>query len=393
MRGFLVIWHRWFGLAAACFLFLAGLTGAVIAWNTELDAWLNPQLFDVSPQESGQSALALADAFEAKHPGVVVTWLPLQRVPGESQAMSVQPRTGSPAPGYDQIWLDPTDGHVLGSRTWDAVSLDRKQWLPMLYRFHYTLMLPVIHGVNLGIWLMGLLALAWSVDCVVALWLSFPKLASWRKSLAFRWSQRGYKLIFDLHRSTGVWIWLFLLAIAVSSFSLNLPQLARSMVGAVSTLSVSPYQRAKPPAADRTWISREQAVKIAEAEARRRGWQMPSGGLYHFVPGGIYGVGFFEPGDDHGGSGLGNPWIYVDDHDGSLRQVVVPGAGSAGDVFFQAQFPIHSGRIIGLPGRILVSFFGLCVAILCVTGIVIWARKRRARRATQSAARVARQSS
>jgi uncharacterized iron-regulated membrane protein len=45
----------------------------------------------------------------------------------------------------------------------------------------------------------------------------------------------------------------------------------------------------------------------------------------------------------------------------------------------QAQFPLHSGRILGLPGRILISIMGLVVAMLSVTGIVIWARKRRTR--------------
>ena len=33
------------GLSVALFLFISGLTGAVISWDHELDAWLNPQLF------------------------------------------------------------------------------------------------------------------------------------------------------------------------------------------------------------------------------------------------------------------------------------------------------------------------------------------------------------
>lgn len=40
---------------------------------------------------------------------------------------------------------------------------------------------------------------------------------------------------------------------------------------------------------------------------------------------------------------------------------------------------MHSGRILGLPGRILISLMGLAVALLSVTGVVIWARKRRSR--------------
>ena len=56
-----------------------------------------------------------------------------------------------------------------------------------------------------------------------------------------------------------------------------------------------------------------------------------------------------------------------------------PWHGSAADVFLQLQLPLHSGRILGLPGRVMMSVMGVVVAMLSVTGIVIWERKRRAR--------------
>ncbi|WP_426114768.1 PepSY domain-containing protein [Massilia sp. PWRC2] len=57
-----------------------------------------------------------------------------------------------------------------------------------------------------------------------------------------------------------------------------------------------------------------------------------------------------------------------------------PWQGSAANLFVQAQFPLHPGRILGLPGRILISCMGLVVAMLSVTGVSIWWRKRGARR-------------
>lgn len=52
----------------------------------------------------------------------------------------------------------------------------------------------------------------------------------------------------------------------------------------------------------------------------------------------------------------------------------------------QLQFPLHSGRILGLPGRILVSLLGLAVATLSVTGVLIWLRKRAGRVAVRQRA-------
>jgi uncharacterized iron-regulated membrane protein len=64
--------------------------------------------------------------------------------------------------------------------------------------------------------------------------------------------------------------------------------------------------------------------------------------------------------------------------------------GTAGDIFLQVQFPLHSGRIAGLPGRILISAMGLAVAILSVTGVVIWLRKRSARLRPRTVAELSR---
>ena len=52
-----------------------------------------------------------------------------------------------------------------------------------------------------------------------------------------------------------------------------------------------------------------------------------------------YGVGFFAPGHDHGDAGLGNAWLYYNANTGKLAGGSIPGKGSAGDIFMQAQFP------------------------------------------------------
>src|SRR3546814_17840536 len=71
--------------------------------------------------------------------------------------------------------------------------------------------------------------------------------------------------------------------------------------------------------------------------------------------------------------------MYFDGKDGRYLGEYLPWKGTAADIFAQLQFPLHSGRVLGLTGRIIMSLMGLVVAALSITGIVIWARKRRAR--------------
>ena len=394
MRASLVLLHRWFGLFMAVFLFISGLTGAIISWDHELDEWLNPQMYKSASGGEGstQPALALAERLEAQDKRVMVTYLPLGIEPSHTLGMSVQPKldpvTGKVYPlDYNQVAIDPVTGEVRGSRMWGDVSLSRENLLPFLYKLHYSLHIPDGFGMELGVLFMGIVGIVWVIDSFIALWISFPNRSAWRKSFAFRWKQGGYKRNFDLHRSGGVWLWALLLTLAVTSVSMNLNfQIVRPVVSIFSELSPSPFAIRAPSSPDQPRaprISREKIIALASAEAKRRNWMLPAGGVFYNPEVGIYGVGFFEPGHDHGDGGLGNSWLYFDGQDGRFISALVPGTGSAGDIFMQAQFPLHSGRILGLPGRILVSFMGLAVAVLSATGIVVWARKRAARATVQ----------
>ncbi len=392
LRAVLVVLHRWFGLGVAVFLFIAGATGAVISWDHELDALLNPRLFEASSGTGGQQlpGTELARRVEAQDARLRVGYVLSAVEPGHTSLMTVEgklnPATGKPWElGFNQVAVDPVSGLVQGRRQWGDISLSRENLLPFLYKLHYTMHIPDGWGIELGVWLMGLIGVVWVLDCFIALWLSFPNWRSWRKSFVFRWRAGGARRNFDLHRSGGVWAWLLLLLLAVTSVSMNLnSQLVRPLVAAVSTLGADPFAARVPTAPERpiaATLSREQALALGRREAARRGWREQAGGIFYASAFGLYGVGFFAAGNDHGDGGLGNAWLYFDGNSGALVGERVPGSGSAGDIFLQAQFPLHSGRILGLPGRILISALGVVVAMLSVTGILIWARKRRARAA------------
>ncbi|MBA2658766.1 MAG: PepSY domain-containing protein [Nitrosospira sp.] len=387
-RNFLVLMHRWAGLFLAVFLFISGLTGAIISWDHELDEWLNPQLFEARGQGTPLPPLNVAEKMEAADPRLLITWVPLAVESGHNVGLGVRPRldpiSGKPFElDFNQIALDPVNGEIRGKRMWGEISLSRENLLPFLYKLHYSMYIPDGFGVEFGILFMGILAIVWALDCFIALWISFPKASAWRKSFLFRWRQGRSKLNFDLHRSSGVWVWGFLLILSITAVSMNLNlQVMRPLVSLFSTLTPSPFITRAPSPPEQPiepTIDRRSIVQLASAEAEKRGWTAPPGGIFYDPDFGIYGVTFYEAGHDHGDMGLGNPSLYFDGRDGSPAGDTVPGTGSAGDIFMQAQFPLHSGRILGLPGRIFISAMGLLVATLSVTGIIIWQKKRWAR--------------
>ncbi len=393
MRGALVVLHRWCGLFIAGFLFIAGLTGAVITWSHELDEWANPQLFRAASgtRQATLSPLELARQAEAADPRLRVSFVPLTLEPGHTAMLGVaariDPATGAPYRlGFNQLAMDPATGEIQGQRQWGRISLSRENLLPFLYKLHYTMHIPKGWGIEWGVWLMGMVSAVWIFDCFLALWISFPSARAWRKSFSFRLRQGGAKLNFDIHRSGGVWVWGLLLMLAVTSVSLNLgTQIMRPLVSVFSPLTPSPFQlrqgSRERELADPV-LDREHAIARAEAEGRSRGWAAPAGSIFYAQRFGVYGVMFFTPENDRDDDGMGNEVLYLDGDTGAILGDKVPGQGSAGDVFMQAQLPLHSGRILGTPGRVLMSFMGVFIAALSVTGLLIWVRKRRARAAT-----------
>jgi uncharacterized iron-regulated membrane protein len=389
MRSWLVRLHRWFGLAIALFLFVAGLTGAVIAWDHELDAALNPVFFVAKSSAPVLSPLELANRIEAADPRVQVTYLPLAAEPGHTLQIGVSgrtnPATGTPYElGFNQLAVDPATSEIQARREWGAVSVSRLELIPFIYKLHYSLHLPIRGDVDLGMWLMGIVGIVWLFDSVIAIALAFPSLKSWRKTFMFRVRRGGYALTFDLHRSGGVWVWGLLMVVALTSISMNLTNpVMRPLVSLFSPLGSTPFSDpglAMPPSPTASPLNRERVVALARVAARRDRIDAPPGGLLYSPLLNTYGVGYFEPGNDHGDAGLGNAWLFWNAQTGRPVGAQIPGRGSAGDIFMQAQFPLHSGRIIGLTGRILVSITGVVVAMLSATGLLIWLKKARARR-------------
>lgn len=411
MRKLWTVVHRWAGLATAAFLIVSGLTGAVISWDHEVDEWLNPGLFEVDSRGAYKDPLELARMIEAAEPRAQITFVPLQFEAGHAAVYGVQPRV-DPASGqlhelgYTQVFVDPVSGRWLGQREWGKVALDRPHLMSFLYKLHYSLHIPEMWGIDRwGVWFMGVIALIWTLDCFVGFYLTLPARGAgragtpaqrrtwwqrWKAAWQLKRNAGAARRTLDLHRAASLWTWALLFILAFTAFTLNFNrEVFRPALAAFSTLTPSPFEQKPRQPINRPvapGMDYAEAIALAQSEAQRQGWREPIGSMFYARRFGVYGAGFFEPGNDHGSGGMGVKRLYFDATDGRYMGKRVPWEGTAADVFTQIQFPLHSGRILGIPGRILVSVMGLVVAMLSVTGVLIWYRKRvRAARAAHLA--------
>ncbi|MGH8556691.1 MAG: PepSY domain-containing protein [Methylococcales bacterium] len=65
--------------------------------------------------------------------------------------------------------LDPYTGEELGRHQAGAISEGLVNLMPFIYQLHYCLALD-----SFGIWVLGICALVWTLDCFVAFYLTFP---------------------------------------------------------------------------------------------------------------------------------------------------------------------------------------------------------------------------
>ncbi|HBO9116287.1 TPA: PepSY domain-containing protein, partial [Pseudomonas aeruginosa] len=242
MRPVLVLLHRYVGLATALFLFLAGLTGSLLAFHHEIDEWLNPGFYAVGEGGERLSPGSLVQRVESRYPRQLVWYMEYPEAGGHPALLATVPREAGAKVEHDVFYLDPVSGEEVGKRLWAACCFQPANLVPWVLEFHHNLTLPG----NWGLYLMGGVAMFWFLDCFVGAWLTLPRGRPFWSKWTTAWKiKRGnaYRFNFDLHRAGGLWLWLLLAPVALSSVALNLPsQVFKPLVSLFSPIEPSVYE-------------------------------------------------------------------------------------------------------------------------------------------------------
>lgn len=385
----MVLVHRYVGLAMAAFLVLEGVTGAVLAFEGPIDRRLAPATF-ASPPRPGAAPLslsALAAGFEQRSPRARVGYF---WVDGGRATLAVLPRAdpaGRPYQlGFDRVILDPWTGRELLRQRYGDLSQGPVNFTPFLYELHQNL--------AVGPWgtiLLGVVAVLWTLDCLVAIYLTLPVswtrfLPRWKAAWVVKWPTSGFRLTFDLHRAKGLWLWAALLVFAWSSVMLTLPEVYGPINGAFfdyrsDAATFAEMSRRRPEPAPRLgWAQAERlgAQYLGEAAARRGIDVERPYGMAYIPDWGVYTYAVASRANVQASSWGASLWL--DGDTGRLVEVDLPvgePTGNSIDTWLRA---LHFGDLRGsLAYRAIVCALGLAVVALTITGVLIWLRKRAVR--------------
>jgi uncharacterized iron-regulated membrane protein len=386
-RSLVLRLHRWCGLVTALFLVIAALTGSLLAFYEELDRWTAPQFrvaerADLPLLEAG----TLAERAQTLVPEAWVTEIYL-RHPGRAEAY-VAPRADQPDLGFNQLILDPYTGAELGRRTWGDLTQGWHNVMPFLYRVHYELA-----GGAVGLAIMGGVTVIWTINCLFGLLLTLPSplwaagisrgfFSRWLPAWLIKREATTGRRLFDLHRATGLWLWPVLLVFAWSSVYMTLWDTVYSWA-TKAVMEYRPYWSELPSLAtplEKPPVSWPAAyalgLQLMETQGRQHGFRMnePIDFRYSSKTG-LHLLRVRSSLDFQSKRGVTD--LYFDSATGNVRLLLLPQGQYRGNTVTNWLDALHMANVFGTPYRVFIFLLGLAISALCLSGVLVWWRKRR----------------
>lgn len=347
--------HLWLGLFSGLVVFILGLTGAIYAFQDEIKTLVYKDRLYVEP---GKSRLPLSVLLPIAEQAIgkdhKISRAELSQSAGRTymfRALKVDKKSfgyWNYYQYYDKVYLNPYTGKVVFKEN------AKTEFFTVVLALHMNLLLGD---------LVGHFIIRWSVVCFVILLLSgmvlwWPK--NWKfkqlkKSFQLKWNAKFKRLNYDLHNVFGFYSFLILMIIALTglmwSFDLTTEKKAKVFSDTSQVMGQMPVDSIL-----------QQALKASPQTAYF---------LYNFpaAKSGTVNVSAYQD-----KTRLYDKQQYrFDRYNG---QLLLKGGSfeqlSVGDKLIAMNYDLHTGSVLGLPGKIMAFFAGLIAAGLPITGFLIW---------------------
>lgn len=361
--------HRWLGIGLGLWFALVGVTGTLLVWRDEVDAWLNPAWFR-APASSGPALPVdeLIERVRAAQPSIGrFERLRFPDTPGQALRLQVRGALARVEAARLELFVDPATGAVLGQRGLDRLSLTRADAMRTLYEFHRNVLLGEPGSNIVGV--AGCLLLTSAISGLVLAW---PRSRErWKGLLRIAWRSNATRVLFDVHRSSGTLLAVLVLLATITGTTLVWPNYVRDAVAQLSRVEpipVLPFSAAQgdeEPLPLQALLDRVRAAfpgqRVVELRLSERG---------------LTGVLFQLRDDGRDVHRLGDTIVWLHPLTGAPMAERSTRTRSAGERFMHWLLPLHVGSAFGSPGRLAMAVVGLAPFVLVGTGLWVWWKKQ-----------------
>jgi uncharacterized iron-regulated membrane protein len=356
-HGILVRVHLVLGLTAGLFLVVLGLTGSIMAFETDIPHWLHPDLFYVHPGSNRLSEQALVRLVEQRFDPARAGAVQIFRQTNLAHVVQL--------PGGVSVFVDPYTGTILGSVK-GGFPCDRI--LGYIHQIHLRLVPDPSAMRRLAAIGKTLVS---DAGLLLALLVPTGAILFWRtRRTTVRWGASWSRVAFDVHHVVGVYAALFLMLAAVTGFLIGFDfgeTVIFSLAGSGRPPQLPPVQSV--PVAGASPITVDRAIAIARAalpDATVAGYSLPRNAK------GVFTVLLRVPEET---SETVHSSVAVDQYSGQVLQVRNFRTDSAGYYWVRFNRSLHTGDIFGTPTHVLAALSSLMLVVMVLTGLTIWWKK------------------
>ncbi|MBM3342913.1 MAG: PepSY domain-containing protein [Betaproteobacteria bacterium] len=366
--------HRWLGLFIGAWFALVGLSGSILVFDDEVDAFLNPQLLKDPRHGTHLPPEAILARVAEAFPLAKTERLRPPQAAGEVYRVTLRVaphlRTGSPRA---EAMFSAVNGELLGTREAGVAGITRPYWMRTLYEFHRNVLLGNFGSNIVGI--AGLLLMSAALSGFIVAW---PRNRSgWRRLVGVKFRSGLTRILFDVHRSSGVILFVLLMLATVTGSTLVYVNYARDIVSVFSPVAPFPVIPWRETSVDNTAGFDEIAARVRNEFPQRAMMEIhvpskPTAGYLFYLK---------HAGDVHR---LGDTIIWVHPGSGEILFECSARNRTKGETVMHWLFPLHSGTAFGAVGKVAMCVTGLAMLLMFPTGLWVWLRKRRAEQFEQA---------
>jgi uncharacterized iron-regulated membrane protein len=357
--------HLWLGLSSGLVVFIVAITGCLYAFQEEIQNLTQPYRF-VNHQEARVLPPSKLKAIAEKElPGKTIHAVLYAKQGHAAQVIfyNLEPEY------YYLVYLNPFTGEVLKVK--DA----RAGFFPFILDGHFYLWLP--HEIGQHVVATASLVFFVMVISGLVLWWPKNKKAA-KQRFSIKWSARWRRKNYDLHNVLGFYTAWISIILAVTGLVWGFEWFAEGYYKSAGGDKSLVYSE---PDSDTTFINTSTIPAIDRIYSTMRSENPTAEILEVHIP-----ATHLSPIEVSINPDSETYWQtdyrYFDQY--SLEELAVSHIygrttqATAADKLMRMNYDIHTGAIIGLPGKILAFFASLIVGSLPVTGFYIWwGRKRK----------------